>query len=53
MDPATLQEGSVDPKAIEGNPRPPFRTLKEQTDWLNAQGSRLYAVNPILKATWR
>lgn len=38
---------------IKGNPKPPFRTLKQQTDWLNAQVVREYAVRPIIANTYR
>lgn len=34
---------------IQGNPSPPFKTLKQQTNWLNSVAARDYAMN-IFKA---
>lgn len=37
---------------VEGNPRPPFKTLKQQTDWLNSVSGHQDAYKPILSNTW-
>jgi len=41
------------PELIPGSPNPPFKTLKQQQEWLTAQAVREYAVRPIIANTYR
>lgn len=49
----TIGEGELTPSQIEGEPDPPFSTLKVQLGWLDAQAVREYGYRPILCRTWR
>jgi len=52
----SLDLGPITPGLLDelsGSPNPPFRTLKQQLDWLNAQAVREYAVRPIIANTYR
>jgi hypothetical protein len=44
-----FQANPIPPDGVQGNPDPPFSTLKQQTDFLNSMAARDYALN-IFKA---